>query len=161
MKLAACAMGLFAATTSLAQEALLTVTGRIQRTNSIDHKTLTLSWSDLLRLGQVRVHAITARGGRSEFAGPLLRDILREACIARGATEAVLTGRDGQSVRIPLDDFSRWDVIAAHTQNGRRMDKSGQGPLWVMYPNERYPDELQNGATAAKLVVALSAIEVR
>ena len=162
--LAGLVLSLLAATACPAQEAAsvaLTVSGRILRTNSGDHKTLTLSWADLVRLGAVRVRSITALGGRSEFAGPLLRDILREACVGTGATEAVLTSHDGQQVRIPLDDLSRWDVIAAHTQNGRRMDKSGQGPLWVMYPNESHPDELQNGATAAKQIVALSAIEVR
>lgn len=164
MTLAGLALSLFAAAACPAQEASsvsLTVSGRILRTNSSDHKTLTFSWADLLRLGAVRVRSITALGGRSEFTGPLLRDILREACIGKGATEAVLIGRDGNQVRIPLDDLSRWDVIAAHTQNGRRMDKSGQGPLWVMYPNESFPQELLNGATAAKQVVALSAIEVR
>lgn len=79
--------------------------------------------------------------GTQVFEGFLMRDLLA-LLGARGSVVAA-TALNDYSVEIPVSDFSRFDVIVATTRNGKRLEKSGKGPLWIVYPRDDH-EELQD-----------------
>jgi len=140
---------------------LLTVSGRITKTNTPDKKGFTFSYADLKSLNQVTVSNTGVYAPpKSQYTGPLLRDILKTAGIAPDAKEVILVGLDGYQFRVPISDFSKWEVVAAHSQNGSRLTVETKGPLWVIYPNDKHPNELNNHTTNVKEVWALVTIKV-
>ena len=52
-------------------------------------------------------------------------------------------------------------MIVAYTQNGKRLTVESKGPLWIMYPTDKYPGELLNDETTSKLVWALTGLVVK
>ncbi len=141
--------------------ALLTVSGRIARTNSPDHKVYVFSFADLQKLDNTHITSTTTWEGKAEFDGPRVRDILKAVGAASDATEVAVVAIDGYVKSIPIEDFKKWEVIAAHTQNGKRLTVETKGPLWIMYPNDKYPEDLRNHVTNTKLVWALTGLVVK
>ena len=141
--------------------AILTVSGRIGRTNSADHKSYVFSFAELQRLGDAQITSTTRYVGAAKFAGPRLRDILKAVQAPADATEVSVVAIDGYQKAIPISDFAKWDVIAAHTLNGKRLTVESKGPLWIMYPTDKYPGELLNDETTSKLVWALTGLVVK
>jgi hypothetical protein len=159
---------LFVATSTLVEpapaqsdNAILTVTGKIDRTNTPDHKSFVFSFDALRKLGDAHITSTTRYVGTAHFDGPLIRDILRAVKIQPGATEVSVVAIDGYQKTIPISDFSKWDVITAHTQDGKRLTVESRGPLWIMYPNDKNPTELLNNETTTKLVWSLTGLVVK
>lgn len=152
-----------AATAAHAQSdaAILTVTGKIGRTNTPDHKGYVFTFADLKKLGDVHITSTTRYVGTAHFDGPLIRDILKTVRPLPGATVVSVVAIDGYQKDIPITDFSRWDVITAHTQDGKRLTVESRGPLWIMYPNDKNAGELLNNETTTKLVWSLTGLVVK
>lgn len=145
---------------------ILTVSGRINKTNSADKKTYVFSFADLQKLGDKKIKATTRYLGKDEFAkgeyvGPLIRDILKAVDAAPDAKTVAVVAIDGYQKEIPLTDLERWDVITAHTLNGKRLTVETKGPLWIMYPIDKHPKELLNNETTTKLVWSLTGLVVQ
>jgi hypothetical protein len=100
---------------------ILTVSGSIGKTNTPDHKAYVFTFADLQKLGNTPIKSTTTWVGSAEFSGPKIRDILKAVAAAPGAKEVVVVSIDGYQKAIPIDDFSKWEVIAAHSQNGKRL----------------------------------------
>ena len=149
--------------TSLAQSdaKMLTVTGRITKTNSPDKMSYTFSMADLQKLGDVHVKSTTRYTGVGDFAGPRIRDILKAVGADPAATVVSVVALDGYQQTIPVTDFAKWDVIVAHSLNGKRLTVESKGPLWIMYPIDAHPAELLNNATTMKLVWSLTGLVVK
>ena len=141
--------------------AILTVSGRIGSTNSADHKSYVFSFAELQKLGDAHITSTTRYAGTAKFDGPRIRDILKAVKAASDATEVSVVAIDGYQKTIAMSDFSKWDVITAHTQNGKRLTVETKGPLWIMYPNDNHPGELLNDETTTKLVWALTGLVVK
>jgi hypothetical protein len=162
--LVATVVALAAPSVSFAQSdaSILTVSGRIGRTNSADHKSYTFSLAELQKLGEAHITSTTRYvGSTAEFIGPRIRDILKAVKAAPGATEISVVAIDGYQKTIPISDFTKWDVIMAHTQNGKRLTVETKGPLWIMYPNDKNADALLNNETTTKLVWSLTGFVVK
>ena len=76
----------------------------------------------------------------------------------RAGLYARISSSDQQT--IPLQDFDKWEVITAHSLNGKRLPIENKGPLWIMYPIDKYPNDLMNNKTTMKLVWNLTGLVV-
>ncbi len=75
------------------------------------------------------------------FEGPLLRDILNLAGIKDG--EIKLTALNDYTIRFPVSDAFKYDVILARKRNGKIMTVRDKGPLFLMYPFHQHPELLK------------------
>ena len=139
---------------------VLTVSGKIGKTNTPDGKYV-FSMAELQKLGDTKIKSTTRYTEVGEFVGPKIRDILKAVNVKPDATAVSVVALDGYQQTIPLTDFSKWEVIAAHTLNGKRLPVEAKGPLWIMYPIDKYPGELMNNVTTMKLVWSLTGLVVK
>lgn len=113
-----------------------------------------LTEDDLLAMEQVTV--ITENefiDGTSEFSGPLARDVA--AMIGDDLEMVQLTAVNDYAVEVPLEDFMKYDVIFALTQDGERFSVRDKGPIWVIYPmtdNVELQDRVYNDRLIWQLV---------
>lgn len=77
------------------------------------------------------------------FTGPLLRDVLAAANIKPGQSLRAVA-LDEYAVTIPWSDAQNFDVVLAHTIDGVALTPRSKGPLFVMYPYDDNPTELQS-----------------
>ena len=140
---------------------ILTVSGRIGRTNTQDGKSYAFTTAELRQLGDVTIRATNRYTRTADFTGPLLRDVLRYVRASPGATAIEVVTLDGYQQTLPISDVRRWDVVLAHTQGGKRLTVATKGPLWIMYPLDQNRAELDNNETTAKLVWSLTGITIK
>ena len=140
---------------------LLTVTGNIQPAKATAAKKVTFNFKELSALGSTSIRSTTTYAGSAEYTGPLMKDVLVKAGIPATAKEVILLGLDGYQSRVPVSDFMKWEVVLAHTQDGKRLEIETKGPLLVMYPSDKYPKELRTHTTYGKQVWALVSINVQ
>ena len=93
----------------------------------------------------------------SRFEGPLLSDVLKLPPGRTGHLEVLALNRYG--VTIPVSDLARYSPILAHTRDGVRMKRSDFGPLFIVYPRDRYR-ELRAPNMAARMVWQVCRIDV-
>jgi hypothetical protein len=134
------------------KDVVLRVTGKATELNSKDHKSHEFTMQDLDKLKNVTYKATTRYTGTATFSGPLIRDILKAAGVSPDAKELIAKGVDGYSVRVPIADLIKYDVIAASSINGKKLTIESKGPLWIMYPIDQFPSELAGDAFATRMV---------
>jgi len=143
-----------------ADKKMLTVSGKITKANTPDGKYV-FSFEELQALGDTTITSTTHYTVVGDFTGPKIRDILKAVGVAADATAVSVVTLDGYELTIPITDFGKWEVIAEHSLNGKRLAIEAKGPLWIMYPMDKYPGELMNNATSAKLVWSLTGLVVK
>jgi hypothetical protein len=141
-------------------QAILTITGNIAKTNQPDNKTFIFSFDALRQLPNTIVRTKTIWTPTSDFEGPMMRDVLSAVGANANAKEIQITTFDNYPVTIPIEDFNRWEVVLAHTKNGKRLTMASKGPLWIMYPVDKYKSELDNNITRTKIVWAVKSFVV-
>jgi hypothetical protein len=75
------------------------------------------------------------------FEGPLLRDVLKMAGIKDGSIK--LTALNDYTIKFPVSDAFKYDVILARKRNGKIMSVRDKGPLFLMYPFHRHKELLK------------------
>ena len=77
-------------------------------------------------------------GAVQTVRGPLLRDVLKAA----GASQTGVTAKafDNYEMKIPGEDFTKFDVILAIEVDGKRLSVRNKGPAWVVYPSVDHPE---------------------
>ena len=68
------------------------------------------------------------------FTGPLVRDVLATAKLKGKGQQIVAVALDDYKAKIPASDATNFDVILAHSINGKQMDAKNKGPLFIVYP---------------------------
>lgn len=127
---------------------LLEVTGAIGTTNGNGKASFDLAM--LEAVGPATTVTSTAwTEGKSTFEGVLLSKLV-ERVGATGKT-AVTIALNDYKVEIPVADFARYPVILAYRMNGELLKIRDKGPLWIVYPQDDYP-ELKSKQTQAKWV---------
>ena len=149
-----------AASVAQSDAKILTISGKITKTNTPDGKYV-FTLAELQKLGDTTIKSTTRYTEVGDFTGPKIRDILKAVGVKPDATAVSGKALDGYQPTIPLTDFQKWEVIAAHSLNGKRLPIEAKGPLWIMYPIEKYPNELMNNATTMKLVWSLTGLVVQ
>ncbi|WP_409054102.1 molybdopterin-dependent oxidoreductase [Variovorax sp. GrIS 2.14] len=95
--------------------------------------------------------------GVSRFEGPLLSDVLGLGPGRAGAISVVALNHYG--VTIPLSDLFKFKPILAYAQNGVRLQPDDFGPLFIVYPRDRY-SELRTPSMAARMAWQVCRIDV-
>ena len=135
---------------------VLTVTGRISRTNSgrefhFDHATLE-------GLGVVTITTTTRfTDGRKTFEGVLLRDVLAHVG-ARGEWVRAQALNDYETI-IPLSDLAYGPILALR-MDGVELTARDKGPLWIVYPRDQFPDRLSGADQDQKWIWQLRKLDV-
>jgi hypothetical protein len=123
-----------------AEATVLTVRGTLPAAPALESR-VDFDLAALRKLRQQRLLTTTPwYSGASEFAGPLLREVLAAAGMdAAPEGTARCTALNDYRVEIPLDDALRYDVLVAHQLNGKPMSVRDKGPLFIIYPFSSQP----------------------
>ena len=136
---------------------ILTVTGAISATNAPERAEFDQKMLEALGIERITT-STNWTNGKMVFEGVPVRKVL-EAAGARGKT-IVAAALDDYAIDIPIDDFTRYEVLLALRMNGRALARSDKGPIWIVYPRDDYP-ELHDPTTNARWVWQLKSIDVR
>jgi hypothetical protein len=126
--------------------AILTITGKVANTNRgpldptadlffIHHnlgidRAMQFSREKLASLPQHEVHADVQKLGKSTYAGPLLRDVLKEAGVT--ATTLRIVALDGYGADFPVAEIDNKGWILALARNGKPLGLGDLGPVWLV-----------------------------
>lgn len=103
---------------------------------------LTLSLADLQQLPQQRYTTTNpwVKEPRT-YQGPLLSDVLKLA--KAKSSRITLVALNDYHVNMNFAPLEKFKPILAWSENGKRMTIPRRGPLWVMFPVDKYP-QLKN-----------------
>ena len=123
------------ASSVLADDAVvLTIDGRIAGDTAVD-----FTLADLQALGVERIETTTPwHDGAMVFEGVSLSRLM-EHVGAQGDKLTAITLNDFYT-EIPLSDAEAYGVLLAYRANGSILTVRDKGPLFVIYPFDRYPD---------------------
>lgn len=113
----------------------------------------------LKRLGVATLRTTTAwTDGTREFEGVPFAAVMR-AVGARGGT-AELEALNAYKVEVPIEEITGFDGLLAWSMDGRPLRVRDRGPLWLVFPREKYPD-LASGSQNFKWIWQLRRITVK
>ena len=135
---------------------ILTVSGNITRTNAGDRAEFDL---DMLHaLGTEAVSVTTSWTDEQDFSGVLMRDLLA-AVGAKGKTVEAVALSD-YTYSINIEDFADYPVIIATKLHGKILKVRDKGPLWIIYPLDRFAEH-QRPSVERRMVWQLRQLIVR
>jgi hypothetical protein len=134
---------------------VLTVTGAIGRAGEVRFDMPTLE-----KLGLVRYRTSTNwTPGPVVFEGVLLETLLKVVGAKPTATTLTMTALNEYQTPIPISDAETWPVMLAVKQDGEYMSRRDRGPIWVVYPQDDFP-QLSQREFITRWVWQLKAIAV-
>lgn len=137
---------------------LLVVGGKkIGRTNAGSE--FHFSEAELLALPTDTITTATVWTPRSRWEGPRLSTIMKYVRADR-SNELRVAAIDDYAINIPWIDMERWGILLAHTQNGQRLERKRWGPLFLIYPRDAHPSELNTPMTEAKFIWQVTRVDV-
>jgi hypothetical protein len=92
------------------------------------------------------------------FKGILLRDLM--ATVATKETSIIATAMNDYSVRIPVKDYTSYDVLLATRRDGEILTVRDKGPIWLIYPWSNNPN-LKKQLFYSRSIWQLKAISVQ
>lgn len=138
------------------RDAFLTIGGSAAATRA-SQAPVQLSEAQLMALPISTITTSTEWTPLSRFDGPLLSDVLKLAPVQGKMLH--IFALDDYSISIPWSDMAQYGVILAHTQDGQRMSRRRFGPLFVIYPRDKFAS-LQTPTTVAKFIWQVCRIDV-
>jgi hypothetical protein len=96
--------------------------------------------------------------GPVTFKGILLRDLM--ATVATKETSIIATAMNDYSVRIPVKDYTSYDVLLATRRDGEILTVRDKGPIWLIYPWSNNPN-LKKQLFYSRSIWQLKAISVQ
>jgi hypothetical protein len=148
-----------AALPAWAAELTLDVKGKIRHTTDAAHTEFHFTESDLLALPAHSITTSTTWTPKSTFTGPSLADVLKT--VGAWGSELEIHTLDDYTCTVPVADAERYGVIIAYSMNGKRLKVSDFGPLFLIYPRDAYPAELQGAVGDAKFAWQIKSIVVK
>ncbi|MGY4876584.1 molybdopterin-dependent oxidoreductase [Vreelandella aquamarina] len=119
---------------------LLTIRGAIRHTNAADSAQF-----DADMLATLKTHTLetttSVTDGVNQFKGILIRDLLD--WVGADGDQVIATALNDYIVKIPLQDFYQYDVLAATHMDAEALTPRDKGPLWIVYPRDDH-SELQD-----------------
>ena len=116
---------------------VLTVSGAIGETNAPQGALFDLSMMNRLPQAKLRTHTPWTEG-QQVFEGVRLVDLLR-LLKSRGKSLTVHALNDYR-VELELRLFLPFNPLLALRQNGEPMRIADKGPIWLVFPQDDYPD---------------------
>jgi hypothetical protein len=123
-------------------EALVTVSGMIQNTNSGDTYVLDEAAFDATSVEEV--YNDPWMGDGLTYKGILLSDLITLINPTAEATTISLVAVDGMSLDIPISDANQYHIMLAHWVDGEMLANDTGGPVKVAFPDDAsgtYTDE--------------------
>lgn len=151
-------LGMIAPSPWAAKRPLLTISGRLQRTNDAAKQSYAFTEKAYMDLPQRHITTGTIWTPRARFTGPALADVL--AHVQATGEVIQLTALNDYSVGVPWTDLARYAPILAHSRDGQRMGVAKYGPLWLMYPRDDFLTELSGRVAASRFIWQVNAIKV-
>ena len=136
---------------------ILTVSGRIGQTNGDGVARFDRGMLESLGMSSLQL-ATRWTEGQTRFEGILARDLMAHLG-AEGTTVHAVAIND-YAVDIPMADFENYPVLLALKMNGEYMRVRDRGPIWVIYPADRF-EELQAPIYQVRQIWQLKSLEVR
>lgn len=96
--------------------------------------------------------------GVPTFEGVHLADVLKQ--VAASGKTIIATALNDYSVKIPVSDATKYNVLLADTMNGKTLSRRDKGPLWIVYPRDEHP-ELQTESYNDRWIWQLVKLEIR
>lgn len=121
-------------------EVILEVHGKARRSAGYDHARLDRDTLSSLKRTELVTHT-SVTDGPQHFSGYLMRDLL-EYVGAKGK-KVVASALNSYAIVFSSEEFDRYDVLIADTQNGKQLLPSDKGPFWIVYPRDQH-SELQD-----------------
>ena len=119
-----------------ASQFILSVDGAVEG----GHVDMTLD--EIEALGVEKVETTTPwHDGKVVFEGVPLRRLLEK--VGATGTDLDIVALNDYRTRMPVEDAAKYGVILASRKEGQPMPISDKGPLFVIYPFDKYP-ELRN-----------------
>jgi hypothetical protein len=137
----------------------LDVNGEVRVTNDAAHTAYHFSEAQLLKLPPHSIVTATSWTPRSTFTGPLLSDVL-ETVGAYGSQIEIHTIDDYTCV-VPVSDAARYGAVLAYEMNGQRLKVSNFGPLFLIYPRDQFPLELDGAAGDSKFAWQIVSMTIK
>lgn len=136
----------------------LDVSGNIAVVTDRSHGVFHFSEADLKALPQHTIETSTNWTEKEAWQGPRLSDVLKRVG-ARGTSIKVFAYDDFRQV-IPMSLIDRYQPILAYKANGMKLDLGTFGPLFVVFPRDQYPSELNGVESQRRFVFQVRRIEV-
>ncbi len=96
---------------------------------------------------------------RRTWQGPRLEDVLARAG-AHGSAIKVYAYDDYRE-EIPMALITRYHPILAYSGDGKRLDLTNFGPLFIVFPRDQYPGELSGVTSQRRFVFHVRRIDVK
>lgn len=137
---------------------LLTLSGKLERTNR--EGAAVFDAAMLAALPRHRVETSTPwTDGKKMFEGVLLADLL-DLVGAQDAQTLRATALNEYEIAIPASDAAEFGVLLAMSMDGKPLSRRDKGPIWIVYPRDGI-SRIQDERYDARWVWQLSKIEVR
>ncbi|NIC04577.1 molybdopterin-dependent oxidoreductase [Billgrantia bachuensis] len=118
---------------------ILTVSGNITATNAGNEALFDRGMLEALEQHTTRTHT-PWHDGLATFTGPLGRDVLEK--VGAQGTMLRVTALNDYAANVPVADFMEYDVLLAMTLDGAPLRVRDQGPLFIIYPFDEFPELL-------------------
>ena len=119
---------------------ILVVSGNIEVTNS--ERGAEFDREMLTALGLTTVETTTSwTDGNQVFEGVLARTVLDR--VGASGDTVIATALNDFVSPVPMSEIRKYNVLLATTMNGKQMEVSDKGPIWIVYPRNDNP-ELQD-----------------
>ena len=114
-------------------EPILEISGMISKPNASD--VISIDLRTLEQMPQVKLRAFEPFEEREiTFEGVLMSDLMAIAGADPNATEAHFTALDDYEIDIPVEEFTRTDVLLATKAEGEHMSIEDGGPTRIIFP---------------------------
>ncbi len=123
-------------------DALVTVSGKITKTNSGD--TYVLDQATFDSKSAESTYNDPWMGDGLKYKGLMLKDLLEMIKPADDATTITLIGTDGKGFDVAIADAQKYDIMLAHWVDGNLLTEENGGPVKIAYPDDAkgtYADE--------------------
>ena len=135
----------------------LVISGKLGNSNAgAEHH---FTEGEFLALPQSTIVTATAWTPKSRWDGPRVDAVLKHVQAASGDRLRV-SALDDYYITIPWEDIQRWGILLAHSRDGVRLGRNRWGPLFIIYPRDDYPRELNTPMTEAKFIWQVGRIDV-
>ena len=137
----------------------LDVDGEVHVTNDAAHTAYHFSKAALLELPVHSIVTSTTWTPRSTFSGPLLSDVLNT--VGAYGSQIEIHTIDDYTCVVPASDATHYGAVLAYEMNGKRLKVSNFGPLFLIYPRDQFPMELDGAAGDAKFAWQIVSMTIK
>ena len=137
----------------------LDVNGEVRVTNDAAHTDYHFSEAALLKLPAHSIVTTTTWTPRSTFTGALLSDVL--STVGAYGSQIEIHTIDDYTCVVPVSDAARYGAVLAYEMNGKRLKVSNFGPLFLIYPRDQFPMELDGAAGDAKFAWQIVSMTIK